>query len=175
MIASQSTIDDVNLIFICFNPVSTNLPYVEFANNLYRFFSTVVLDFARFSTYSHIQIWTEPVWIEWDDEYVWLDNPVEYPIEVMNNEPDISVLEQDHKWASVYSILSLCLRYHSSQHSSWYHLNTCPLSVEGRMGDHWIYHGVIWVLRYHIQWSIHSYRIFWATSPICSDSISLFL
>ena len=37
------------LHFIRFNPVSTNLPQVEFANNLYRFFSTVVLGIARFS------------------------------------------------------------------------------------------------------------------------------
>ena len=122
-----------------------------------------------------IQIWKVFVWIEWDDEYVWLDIPVEYPIEIMNNEPDISVLVQDHKWASVYSILSPCPWCHSSQHISWYHQNTYLPFVEGRMEDHWICHGVVWVLRYHIQWSIHSYRIFWAILSNCSDSINLFL
>ena len=38
-----------NFTFIRFNPVSTNLPCDEFANNLYRLFSTVVLNLARFS------------------------------------------------------------------------------------------------------------------------------
>ena len=47
-----------NFSFIRFNLVSTYLPLVEFANSLYRFFSTVVLDLARFSfnmfTYSNM-------------------------------------------------------------------------------------------------------------------------
>ena len=58
MMASRSFQVVANFTFICYNPVSTNLAYVEFANNLYRFFFIVVLDFARFSlnifTYSNM-------------------------------------------------------------------------------------------------------------------------
>ena len=58
MIASRSFHVVANFTFIRFNPVFTNLPYVVFANNLYRFFSAIVLDLARFSfnmfTYSNM-------------------------------------------------------------------------------------------------------------------------
>ena len=54
--------DTINMVtnstFIRFNPVTTYLPCVEFANNLYRFFSTVVMNLALFSfnrfTYSNM-------------------------------------------------------------------------------------------------------------------------
>ena len=47
-----------NFTFIRFNLVSTYLPLVEFANSLYRIFSTVVMNLALFSfnrfTYSNM-------------------------------------------------------------------------------------------------------------------------
>ena len=57
-----NNMDTINVVgnfsFIRFNPVSTYLPCVEFANSLYRFYSTMVLDLARFSlnmfTYSNV-------------------------------------------------------------------------------------------------------------------------
>ena len=58
MIASHSFQMVANVTRIPFNPVSTNLKYVEFANNLYRFSSTIMLYLARFSfnrfTYSNM-------------------------------------------------------------------------------------------------------------------------
>ena len=47
-----------NFTFIRFNLVSTSLLYVDIANSLYRFFSTVVMNLDRFSlnmfTYSNV-------------------------------------------------------------------------------------------------------------------------
>ena len=109
-----------------------------------------------------------PVWIEWYDECEWLNIPVEYPIEGMNNKQDTFDEVQDHRWASVCSPLSLCPQCHSSQHMSWFHLNTCLLSVRGRMESHWICRKVLLVLRYHTRWSICTYRMSSVIEPICS-------
>ena len=57
-----NNVDTINVVtnftFIRFNLVSTNLQYVNYANNLYRFFSTMVLNLACFSfnmfTYSNM-------------------------------------------------------------------------------------------------------------------------
>ena len=58
MIALRSFHVVANFTFIRFNLVSTNLQYVNYANNLYRFFSTMVLNLACFSfnmfTYSNM-------------------------------------------------------------------------------------------------------------------------
>ena len=66
------------------------------------------------STYSHIRIWIEPVWIEWGDECAWPDILVECSIEGVNNERVIFVEVQDHRWVLVHLILSPCLWYRSS-------------------------------------------------------------
>ena len=75
----------------------------------------------------------EPVWIEWCDECELNDIPVEYPIEGVSSVRDTFDEVQDHIWALVYSILSLCPQCRSSQHISWFHLNTCLPSVSKRM------------------------------------------
>ena len=152
MIVSRSFHMVANFIFIRFNqspricyrwslPISCRYSSPQWSWTL----------FVSHSTYSHIQIWMEPVWIEWCYECDWLDIPVECPIEGVNNEQNTSSEEQDHRWVLVYLFLSPCPWYHSFQHFSWFHLNTCLSFVSERMEGHWICYGVVWILRYHTR------------------------
>ena len=168
MIASRSFNLMANFTFMRFNLVSTNLLYVEFANSLQRFFSTVVLDFARFSlnmfTYSNKNgaCLNRMRWWMW-----WPDIPVECLIAKKSNVRDTIDEIQDRRWASVYSPLSLCSQCHSSQHTSWFHQNTYLLSVLERTVGHWTCHGVLLVLRYRIRYKARIYRLSWVTKSIC--------
>ena len=121
------------------------------------------------STCSHIRIWTALAWIEWGGERASLDIPAVGRVATANSGFSTCYEVQDHRWASVYSILSLCLLCCSFQRTSWFHLNTYPPSVQGRMEGHWTCHGVGWVFRYHTRWSICTCQMCWVIPLIWSD------